>query len=268
MDVQHIPTIKKWNGGNNMKGNMAFINEFHVSPTFVAMLQDNKNKSEGERLPIEDYSLHLTFLFSQEEMKQLHKELESQTWIPVGIDGIKSNYKKGDTIGSYRLSCYEKEVADALWERIKHHFPTVRHMNPSSPTDWDNHEHWEPIGINPLLRFIRYNKNGFLVPHYDGPFIQDENIRSLSSFVMYLTNNEGEGGTRFLRDSQTSLPLSGRDYSDWTREASETDVYYKVQPEKGDGLIFDHRVLHDSEKIKSEDYKIIIRTDIMYRRVL
>lgn len=250
-----------------MKGNMAFVNEFHLGLSILDKIKNQSSDIKTKELPIQDLSLHMKELLTKEETIALNNEIEQQSWIPVGIDGIKEHYKEGDLIGSYRLSCYEVSLAESLFQRIKPHLPKIREMNECSPTDWDGHKYWEPIGINPLFRFIKYTKNGLLIPHYDGPFIQDENVRSLSSLVIYLTDNSGEGGTRFLKDEQMNFPLHKRDYSDWTHEASDEFVELKIDPSMGDGLLFDHRVLHDSEKIKGDTTKTIIRTDILYRRV-
>ena len=251
-----------------MKGNMAFINEFHLSNDLLTNIQEGKTAIQTESIPsIPELSLNVKGLLTEHEVNHLNHELNTHAWIPVGIDGIKAHYKEGDTIGSYRLSCYEEALAQSLWMRLQPLLPTVRQFNEQAMTDWDQHESWEPIGINPLFRFIRYTQSGLLIPHYDGPYIQDEDVRSLSTLVLYLTDNHNGGGTRFLKDSQAHLPESQRNYADWTREATEKEVSFIIEPAKGDALIFDHRVLHDSERINENRIKTIIRTDIMYRKV-
>lgn len=251
-----------------MKGNKAFVNEFNMHDYTLNKIAENEHMPSTSSLPIGDMSFQYHQLLSPEEVSLINEQIDAISWVPVGKDGIASNYKENEEIGSYRLSCFEQKLADSLWGRIKPYLPSIRIMNELSPTDWDGSYEWEPIGVNSLFRFIRYNKNGFLIPHYDAPFIQDENIRSLSSLVIYLSDNPGTGGTRFLTDKQQFLPLEERNYADWKHEASEEIVEYKINPSKGDALLFDHRILHDSERMKGEEVKTIIRTDIMYRRVL
>lgn len=248
-----------------MKGNKYFINEFDLQKNIINEIISNNHQTTIEDLFVKDLSFKINKLLTDQEVNLINNNINSKEWIPVGIDGVKKNYKINDVIGSYRLSCYEENLANALWERIKKHFPSVRIMKEDSPTEWDNHKEWEPIGINPLFRFIRYTNIGMLIPHYDAPFIENNEIRSLNSLVIYLTNNQ-EGGTRFIKDHQSSLPLHQRDYSDWNKEADNEDILISIYPSKGDAIVFDHRILHDSERINMET-KIIIRTDIMYRKI-
>ena len=85
------------------------------------------------------------------------------------------------------------------------------------------------------------------------------------SFVIYLSSNDGTGGkTRIIKDPQVKLALNEREYSDWTRCAKENEVLWSNKPKEGDALIFDHRILHDSEQ--SSEEKIIIRTDVIFER--
>ncbi|WCF11610.1 phytanoyl-CoA dioxygenase family protein (plasmid) [Paenibacillus thiaminolyticus] len=251
-----------------MKGYKGFVNEFDLLKSIINLIAKSAPRSSYSPLSLGEYSFYFDNLLAENEVRLINEQIDSMNWLPVGIDGILKNYKENDDIGSWRATCYEPELAEALWNRIKSAFPSIRVMNEMSPTDWDGSYEWEPIGINPAFRFIRYNKNELLIPHYDAPYIQDYNIRSLSTLVLYLSDNQNSGCTRFLRDKQIELPLSERNYDDWTEEASEDFVLFKVSPSKGDALIFDHRILHDSERMKDDQVKTIIRTDIMYRRIM
>ncbi|MFF2532320.1 2OG-Fe(II) oxygenase [Brevibacillus sp. NPDC058079] len=250
-----------------MKGNKGFVNEFDLQKSTIRVIAKNSPFVIAKLLSIGDLSFHFRKLLTEDEVNLIANQVNALNWVPVGKDGILKNYNENDEIGSWRLTCYEPNLAEAIWSRMKTAFPSVRIMNDLSPTDWDGSYEWEPIGINPAFRFIRYNKNEHLIPHYDAPYIQDHSVRSLSSLVIYLSDNHDSGSTRFLKDDQIELPLSDRNYDDWTKEAGEELVIHKVNPEKGDALIFDHRILHDSERVKGEQVKTIIRTDIMYRRV-
>ena len=76
------------------------------------------------------------------------------------------------------------------------------------------------------------------------------------------------GATRFLRDPQSELPYAERDFSDWTRLAQPEEVLASVNGEAGDALIFNHRILHDSEPLTGAGSKTVLRTDIIFERVL
>lgn len=208
-------------------------------------------------------------LIPTEERETILTALEKSNWQPVSITGMSGNWQEGDPIGSYRASNYTQEYADVLWDRIKGGFPAIRVFNDADNTDWDGHEVWEPIGISPLLRFIKYTDGGWLVVHYDAPYVQSDDVRTLQSVVIYLDQTDTlEGGaTRYMEDPQAGIPIAERDLSDQARQATEDEVRLRFSPDHGTAVVFDHRLLHDAERVTGEGNKIIIRTDIMYRKV-
>ncbi len=245
-----------------MKNN--FINEFELPKNFYDL---NKQKEvEINKEYLYEFSLSLKNIFSKEELIFLTNHIKNEIkWIPVGIDGILRNYKEGDKIGSYRASFYEEKLANSIWLRIKKLFPEIRKMKDNTPTNWDNSYFWQPIGVNPLFRLIKYKENCKLIPHYDDSYIKNNDIRTLSSFIIYLTTNE-TGKTRFLKDKQINLDLKDRNYKDQFFTPTKNDILKNYRAIKNTGLIFDHRLLHDSEELINEE-KVIIRTDILYRRL-
>lgn len=207
-------------------------------------------------------------LVPAEERENILASLDKANWQPVSITGMSGNWQPGDPIGSYRASNYTQEYADVLWNRIKHAFPNVRVFNDKDNTDWDDHEEWEPIGVSPLLRFIKYTEGGWLVVHYDAPYVESDDVRTLQSLVVYLDHNNVTGGaTRYLNDPQAHIPVAQRELKDEQRAANEDEVRIRFAPDNGYGVVFDHRLLHDAELVQGEGQKVIIRTDIMYRKV-
>jgi hypothetical protein len=89
------------------------------------------------------------------------------------------------------------------------------------------------------------------------------------SLVLYLTDCEPScgGATRFIRDPQSTVPYDGRNFADWAREAYESEVIASINPVRGRALLFDHRLLHDSQPWSGTSPKVIIRTDVMFKRV-
>ncbi len=205
-------------------------------------------------------------LLDTAELARLNAALDRQRWVPVGSNGILEDYAPGaEASGSWRVSAFDEALATGLWSRLRDLLPAQRGMNPDSETDWEPHRVWRPVGINPLLRFIRYRNGGLLVPHYDAPF-ERGGQRTLSSLVVYLRLDPGVlgGATRFIRDPQASTPVSGRDLADWDRLALASEVLESKTPAPGGGLLFDHRVLHDGEPLAGEGEKVILRTDVVY----
>ena len=219
--------------------------------------------------------------------RTLLNQIPDKAWVPVGGDGIQAHYRAGDPVGSWRASCFSTALAQALWGRICPLLAPVMDFSctPTAPTD--EHALWRPLGLNPLMRFIRYQAGGLLVPHYDGPFIWDQNKRTLMSVVIYLddasqeiTCLEGQGKddsaveldantgkTRFLWDALESAPASQRDFSDWTRLSLPQEIRQQVQPQVGRTIVFNHLLLHDSEPLRAACRKTVLRTDIAFEKV-
>lgn len=208
---------------------------------------------------------------TEDESHALVEQVLLQRRLPVGVNGILKDYREGESrIGSFRATTYSPELADRLWERVRPFLPEERQFDEFAKTDWCGHSRWRPIGINPAFRYIWYEKGGELVTHYDAGYDpRDGRTHTLMSLVLYLTNCDPTcgGRTRFIRDPQVELPYAQRDYSDWNREARSDEVLEVVVPREGRALLFDHRLLHDSEPWSGIGPKIIIRTDIIFEKV-
>lgn len=242
--------------------NNNFVNQFFIDKSLSLFLKKlNPAKIKKIENSFDNNLYYIENLLTTDEIEFLIEN--SKINKPVGVDGILSHYKESDVIGSYRGSLYSDFIANIVFNRLKFLYPK-RNSFINSNTDHDNYNNWFFCGINPLLRFIRYKKSGFLIPHYDAPFVKNSYEKSLSTLVIYLTDND-DGETRFLFDDQINLKINDRDFSDKNYTPKEKDVLLKIKPKAGDAIIFDHRLLHDSDKV-GENEKIIIRTDLMFRR--
>lgn len=192
--------------------------------------------------------------------------LRRNAWQAVGLDGYAN--KPYEQIGNFRLSNYNEGLAAVLWKRLQPLLDAQRVCNAWTPTDHDGHELWKPVGINPLMRFIRYEEQGQLVAHYDGTYAKTDTQRTLMSLVIYLTSNDS-GATRFLNDPQAGKTMKEMDFSDWDRVGTDDEVLFANKPKAGSALLFDHRILHDGQSIaEGEGEKIIIRTDVVFEKVV
>lgn len=244
-----------------------FVNHFEIDDAVQAVLLDGWNGRLPDRKILEigttDTGVDLIQgLLTPEIATLLRGQLDKHKWLAVGLDGIANHTY--DQIGNYRLSNWNPGFADRLWERLRGFFPDFMVCDELSPTDHNGHARWRPVGVSPLFRYIRYAEGGQLVAHYDETFVQDSKRRTLMSLVIYLTSNEN-GATRFLHDEQVGKPIHRYDFGDWDRAGNDDEVVLRVAPHIGNGLMFAHRLLHDSEPLKTGDAeKIIIRTDIMF----
>lgn len=241
-----------------------FINEFFIEDSLKLFLKKN-NLAKLHKLNnnFDNNIYYVKNILFEDEVDFLLNNMKTDQ--PVGIDGYLKNYQEGDVIGSYRGSLYSEFISSIIYSRIKYYYPFRKNFIHSN-TDHDNCNDWIFSGINPLLRFIHYKNSGFLIPHYDAPFIKSNQERTLSTMVIYLTDNE-DGSTRFLKDEQLLKPFNQRDFSDQFFKPEQKDILLTVKPRKGDALIFDHRLLHDSENVNEKD-KFIIRTDLLFKREL
>lgn len=244
-----------------MKNEKGFVGYFEVNEDFQFDLV--KEKGKLTRLP-KEYAYTKKDFLTKDEVDFFHRVIKENVEVPVGVTGYLDEYSDGDKIGSYRGTIYTEEIAKIFFDRLKGLYPEYRNFGLSLDSDHDNHDHWEFVGVNPLFRFIKYRSGGELVPHYDAPYIANDEERTLVTMVIYLTNNK-TGQTRFIKDPQSKLPVSERDLSDWTEKAKSKDVLFSIYPEEGKIALFDHRIIHDCQPLINEE-KVIIRTDLVFRK--
>lgn len=174
-----------------------------------------------------------------------------------------------DRMGSVRTTAWCEPLAQEFWKLLSPHV-SRRQMQNSTATDWwqeGGHRDWQPIGISPLLRFMRYEKRGEHFSHYDAGYIYEKSpYRTLMSIVVYLTTNVEGGATRFIDDHQSHLPIWERQHDDWVRPALESEVIHAVSPQRGSVLIFDHRLCHDVQLYQGNTPRVIIRGDLIFRQ--
>ena len=115
---------------------------------------------------------------------------------------------------------------------------------------------WELSDIRSDLRLNRYGENEYFKPHYDGAFTKrsgNEIQKSFFTLIIYLNDVPLEcgGRTNFVTEESLSITAS-------------------AIPKKGSCLIFDQRLRHEGEQLKStakfpDVKKFIIRGDILYK---
>lgn len=184
-------------------------------------------------------------LISEEENKTIYSIYEKQNKIPVGLDGIVSNFKPGDLICSYRATLFSKKLAEDIFIRIKNHLPEQKG--------------YEAIGINESFRFIDYKESGVLIPHYDNEYRRDNGEISLLTLVIYL-KTANNGRTQFIKEIRKN-----HNFEDWNRMANQNEILETAENKTGSALIFPHYTLHQGEKVDGR--KIIIRSDIMFKKI-
>lgn len=238
----------------------------HEIPVIAKMLKSTVNTCFKPT----DTSLIISDILNELECKSLIDfMMQAPTLQPVSVQSFCNT--EFDEVGSHRATVWSSLLAKGLWHRIKD-FVKTETFNPASSTDWwqgnECRNEWEPIGISPMLRFMKYSKGGQHYAHYDAGFIYpDDNYRTLKSVVIYLTSNDNGGSTRFIADWQGGVPVWYRNHNDWVRKSDDSEVIASSKPIAGNVLIFNHRDCHDVEQYLGNTPRIIIRTDILYRAI-
>jgi NAD+ synthetase len=278
LDILESGVPGGWTHASTKLERLAKGKEFFVNPFVLSEELKSAINERAETFPTvteldmpKGRAFTITEAVSADVANGLVAEADSHGWIPVGVDGILSNYKEGDPVGSLRASTFSPELADHVWARLQPHLEATYVAGNDPQNDMPPGSVWRPIGVSPLARLIRYDMGGQLIPHYDAPFMYGVNLITQKTVVIYLEGDEVSGGrTRFLYDERLSDPISTRDLSDRSGFASEDDVMIGVDPHSGSALVFDHRILHDGEAVLVEDgsnkRKVIIRMDVVYER--
>jgi|GEM_PF-2859294 len=201
---------------------------------------------------------------SRAEIDTIDAGLTAAPWQEAGWDGRAKNADA--PIGSLRSAFFSEELEGAIWERLKPHLPELRVFTPHSHCDFPDLNHPEqvtakPVSINPLFRVIRYPRGGGLIPHRDSSYITPDNAhrRTLMSVIACLR----PGTTRFLIDPERHKSIAERDLSDQWLCPLPDAILAEVTLEPGDILVFDHRLLHDSQPVLAEE-KLLLRTDVFF----
>jgi len=180
--------------------------------------------------------------------------------VRLGMEELTYNksYRNND-----RCVVLSEEMSKQLFERIKPYIKPIQVLK----NDYKQvglgmklEGLWEPVGLNPCWRLCRYAPGGHFGPHHDGPFVKNDNERSLKTLNIYL-NGDFEGGTTNFLDERA--PDHKDELGRFT--ADKEFVKIKIKPEAGLALVFNHYMLHEGEPLQS-NVKWLMRSDIMFER--
>eukprot|EP01124_Arcella_intermedia_P022985 TRINITY_DN3547_c0_g1_i1.p1 TRINITY_DN3547_c0_g1~~TRINITY_DN3547_c0_g1_i1.p1 ORF type:complete len:286 (+),score=69.08 TRINITY_DN3547_c0_g1_i1:127-984(+) len=177
----------------------------------------------------------------------------------LGLEDV-SNQKKYRN--NSRCVVLSPQISEHIWKRLKDFISPIvveKNDNKQVGMGFKLEGEWLPFGLNPCWRICKYTPGGHFGPHYDGAYWKNTSERSLMTLNIYL-NGDFEGGTtNFLSENQT-LSLTDNMF-----RASPENILFKVTPQAGTALIFNHMILHEGDVLQS-NVKYIMRSDIMFRR--
>jgi WD40 repeat protein len=112
---------------------------------------------------------------------------------------------------------------------------------------------WRPTGVNPRLRYCRYEPGEAFHLHQDGVRHERDGRRSLLTFMIYLDDPDRfEGGaTRFFAHGPEG-DANG-----------DNPVLLSLRPSRGSLIVFDHGLWHDGAEVLA-GVKHVLRSDLMF----
>jgi hypothetical protein len=243
-----------------------FVGLFELPP-FDAQTWEEQSDCVLERLPLAAEAWLLKSFLTPRQVQLLRDPACANCVTPVGINGMAKGFEPGDQVGFWRASAVDATLAAMMWERVPPQLKEPRRFDETTHADWEGHTGWTPDGVNSLFRFLLYRAGeGSLIAHYDAPYVQSNERQTLYSFLIYLTDSQESGATRFLDDGQDGVPFSQRQFADWDRHGAPSEVRHVVRAKAGDALLFEHRVLHDVLLKSGPADELSLRLDLLFRK--
>lgn len=177
---------------------------------------------------ITDQTFIVEGFFSSEECDEYIALAESLGFADAPINTIGGAVIRKDVRNNLRVMLDDPDRAAGLYDRIRDYVP-------------HRLGNWELRGVNERLRFYRYDVGQQFDWHYDGAFERPSGERSQLTFMVYLNDN--------FRGGETTIETTN------------------IVPRQGQALFFVHAQLHKGQPVV-EGRKYVLRTDVMYRRVM
>ena len=135
---------------------------------------------------------------------------------------------------------------------------------------------YSPVGVNPLLRLLKYDANGAFTPHQDTvyrlkTFDNQKNGKrndigqflSIHTVAIYL-NSQGEafsgGALKFIFQSNVTFDENTKPII----VHPEHNPPVHIPPRAGSAVLFDHREWHEGDVV-TKGVKYMLQTDVVYK---
>ena len=204
----------------------------------------------------------LTALLSKGECDRLIKLVETPS---------KSYLQKVDWeySPSYRdcsravLKC--PEFTSALYKRI---LPLLSESECEKvrPYGFDGGEEWRPQKLNEVIRISRYDRGDHFATHKDGAFVQNDNVRSVYTVLVYLNEPPSFKGGNTVIYLPSGSECEELGIGDNGGSKAPPKEIVRVVPKTGSAVVMLHDTLH-AGAVVSYGSKYICRLDIMFHRL-
>ena len=187
-------------------------------------------------------------LFTEEEINHLQKQL----LVCVPFEDMSHEYNKNYR-SSKRLMFENESLAVQLWQRIDKSLEAVwkEWLVMLRPQGIGTEGFWVPCGLNSFFRLSKYDKGNEFERHQDVRFCKSQECSILSLIIPFNDNFTG-GETEFYIINK--------------QEKERKEVVVTIPQIRGRGIIFPHWIEHAGKLVKNGT-KIILRADIMFRRI-
>lgn len=237
---------------------------------------EEKTNTVSAIVKVIDGVYYIDNIVSNQECQQLCDEIKQSKDLSFWSDNEQGRnnldikaFRDADTI-----EIHSDLIASILWKRMEDKLQTLNinlkfededHMNDDS-WNTDLPGLWSPIFINNDILLARYASMGYFSPHTDGHTIQNFNIRSFYSVIIFLNDiPEGcGGGTKFYKNESVNQLFQNQVGGPWL--VSQELCSAEVPPRAGRCLFFEQNHVHEGVMPQSPYEKLIIRTDIMFQR--
>eukprot|EP00981_Chlorochromonas_danica_P015100 scaffold10498_cov179-Ochromonas_danica.AAC.2 len=263
-----LPSSSSVGGNQKKKLDLSALSTTSFDPSIctVTPLPLNIRTWQGDGR--EQFAIVINNLLSVEECQQWILETEAHGYDPALLNvGNDQEILRRDVRHSMRCAGESEERVNELWTRVKLFLPPTASYSASG---W--YQGQQPVRLNELMRFLRYDPGHYFVPHCDGyyqyPAGHDHSgERSLLTILIYL-NEDFEGGcTRFYasRPPQKDYENDHDDQNnnDDDDDDENSDGHFDFHPRVGSVVIFEHNIFHSAEKL-TKGRKYSLRTDIMF----
>jgi hypothetical protein len=210
-------------------------------------------------------SVEIKEIFTPQECQEILKNAKK-----YGFSSLSNTYSK-DQRDSSRLCIFDENLSSTLWYRLEKIIGQISN-NKTHPFGFDVNGVWKPVFINNCFRLSKYEKDSIgFKPHFDSQFSGSFHLKSIFSLVIYLNDDFKGGKTKFYSKKNPQIDLKnfkGLTLKEEIKLNGGMESYdsKSIKPIVGNGMMFNHDILHSGEKIK-EGTKFVLRTDVVFQRV-
>jgi predicted 2-oxoglutarate/Fe(II)-dependent dioxygenase YbiX len=173
-------------------------------------------------------------LWTTAQCEAVLEQVHGAEWLPATVNSAAGRVVDERVRNNDLALIRDPALVDSLLEDIRPHLPATM------TAEWGaGRTKVSLTGLFSPLRVYRYHPGQHFGLHQDQSYRRDDGARSLLTLMVYL-DDDFEGG-------ETDFPEQGE----------------RVAPARGDGLWFQHMVLHAGRAV-TRGVKHVLRTDVLY----